>query len=199
MNLHILATIITVLSLSSIAFAQEKAFEQKIKKFKNSSRFVVRYDEAKDRTGVAVSSFKVSTPGESSLTGSGMHMSAGFEFKGQTLKHRPGWFYVRFVSTSSSWRFFENRDLYAAIDGVRISLGTTEHSGKAGSRVGGLMGGIGSGNSFVIEDLTYAVTPEVFSKLAHGKKVELEIGGYSVKLKREHQQAFRDLMILAEP
>ncbi len=199
MRFRKLAAVFAVLSLSAITFAQDQVFDQKIKKFDNSSRFGYRYDRTKDRTGVAVGSFKVSTAGESSLTGSGMHMSAGFEFSGQSLKHRPGWFYLRFTSTSSSWRFFNNRDLYAVIDGERISLGTTEHSGKAGSRVGGLMGGIGSGNSFVIEDLTYSVTPEVFGKLANGKKAELQINGYTVKLKKEHHQALRDLMILAEP
>jgi hypothetical protein len=185
--------------MSAAAFAQDKAFEQRIKKFKNSSRFGYRYDEAKDRTGVAVGSFKVSTPSEGSLTGSGMHLSAGFEFQGQTLKQHPGWFYLRFTSTSSSWRFSDNRDLYAVIDGERISLGTTEHEARAGSRVGGLMGGLASGNSFVLENMTYGVTAEVFGKLANGKNAELQIGSYSMKLKKEHQQAFRDLMILAEP
>ncbi len=199
MKLRHIARAFLLLSLAATVTAQESVFKQRIKKFKNSELFIIKYDKAKDYTGIAVGPFAVSTKGEAFLAGTGMSFIAGFEFKGQVMKDGAERFYIRFVSSSNSWRFLENRNLSALIDGERLALGTTEHVGKVGTRVGGLMGGLGSGNSYVIEQLIYILTPEVLSKLANGKSVDMQVGTYELKLKKEQQQALRDLLSLAEP
>lgn len=199
MKLRLTALALILLSLAATVPAQEKVFKQRFKKLKNSNLFIYKYDDSKDYTAIAAGPFHVSTNSEAFLAGTGMSFITGFEFKGQELRQPAERFYIRFISSSKTWRFLENNDLSAMIDSERLSLGKAERTGQSGTRVGGLMGGLGSGNSYVIEQLTYIFTPEVFGKLANGKSVELQIGTHELKLKKEHQRAFRDLISLAGP
>jgi hypothetical protein len=179
-----LAALIVVLLMAASLAAQDKV-KQKVKTFRNSKRFTVNYDKFKDQTLVTA----VFATGNSR----GGLLRGAISFKGEIPTDKPDYFFL-FELDSSSWRYLseESHKLYAIIDGERMELGKGEYDGKTVT-LGVIMRTAG-----VNERLAFLLSAETFSKLANGKSVELKIGSMEFRLKDEHQEAFRDLMSLAD-
>lgn len=184
MKLKSLAALIVLLLMAASPAAQDK-IKQKVKTFRNSKRFSVNYDKFKDQTWVTVW-FATGNSRGGLLRGA-------ISFKGETPKDKPDYFFL-FELSGSDWRYLseESRKLYAIIDGERMELGTSEHSGKVAA-LGIVIRTVG-----VNERLAFPLDAETFSKLANSKSVELKIGSMEFRLKEEHQEAFRDLISLSK-
>jgi len=157
--------------------------KQRIKTFKNSGRFSVRYDKFKDITDVSVGPFAISP-----VKGSVLGMNAEFSFAGQAVQEDLS--VVRLVFSSYSafrgagWTFVDHRSLYGIIDGDRTELG----EGAWKSHVSNL--------SF--EELVFTLPIATIRKIAGAKTVELKVGLVELKLKEEHLIAFKDLLSLTK-
>lgn len=175
---------ILVLLMAATVAAQDK-IKQKVKTFRNSKRFSVNYDKFKDQTLVTVWFATGNSRG-------GLIRGA-ISFKGEAPKDKPHYFFL-FELSGSDWRYLseESRKLYAIIDGERMELGISEHGGKVGN-IGIIIRTVG-----VNERLAFPLDAEIFSKLANSKSVEMKIGSMEFRLKDEHQEAFRDLISLAD-
>ena len=165
--------------IGGLSFGQETKpstdLKQKIKTFKNSKRFAVDYDKFKDETHVHVGPFFTMPLG----------MSAHFFFKGQTVQEDIDKIYLTFHSYSSDWRFLNDRTLYAIIDGERTELRDADRSSDIS---------LGS----VSETLIYTLPTDTFRKIAEAKTIQLRVGSVEVKVKDEHQIAFKDLLTLTK-
>lgn len=172
---------------TSVAHAQgTKAsidLKQRIKTFKNSGRFSIRYDKFKDITDVSVGPFAISP-----VKGSVLGMNAEFSFAGQTVQEDVSVVSLVFSSYSAfrgaGWTFVDHRDLYGIIDGERLELG----EGAWKSHIGNLSS----------EELVFTLPIATLRKIAEAKTVELKVGLVELKLKEEHLIAFRDLLSLTK-
>lgn len=177
MNRRTCSALMFLLLLASPLHAQ--GIKQKIKTFRNSKRFIVKYDKFKNRTWVSVWF----------ATGSkfGGALSGEVSFQGEEPEGKADYFFA-LASYSRSWRFLDesDRELYAIIDGERMRLGI-------GDRDSSIMPG-----ASVREDITFKLDAETFAKIANSKSVELKVGLIEFKLKDEHQEAFRDLISLTK-
>lgn len=91
--------------------------------------------------------------------------------------------YLVFESTSRRWTFLKNQELYALVDGERLSLGEGEWDAELRYRR-------------VSEGVAYKIPLNIMSRIAKANSAELLIGTQELKLKDEHQQAIRDLLSL---
>lgn len=159
-----------------------ETLKAKVKKFRNSKRFVIKHDKFKDVTVVRAWF----------LTGTGRGWFAGgFTFSGE----RPDAQYFFLLETSSRrWRHLDPDDqiLYALLDGERLNLGTGDHDGTIS------IGAI-TRNVSVNEQIVFPLSADTFRKMANSKSAELKIGSMEFRLKDEHQEAFRDLLSLSQP
>jgi hypothetical protein len=178
----LLIILLCILYLAS-SFAQSPDLQTKIKGFKNSKRFNVKYDKFKDLTIVSVGTFNIGSTGNYIISGDMYGLSAYFGFKG-TKTRPPDNFYLAFDHTGKEWRFLQSRELYLLIDGERERISNGNHDGKV--RRG------------VSERLLFEIPSGTFSKIASAKTVELQVGGFEMSLKDEHLQAFRDLLSLTK-
>jgi hypothetical protein len=112
----------------------------------------------------------------------------GFGFTGTVLL--PGakepQFSLVFLSQSGEWHFLKNHALNALVDGERLALGDGQRDGNAD---------VGGG---VSEHLAFNLTQEQFEKIANGRSVEIQLGGFERKFKAEHIQMFKDLFSLTQ-
>ena len=175
MNRRTFSALLFLLLLTSPLHAQ--GIKQKIKTFRNSKRFIVKYDKFKNRTWVSV------WFATGSKSGGGL--SGEVSFQGEEPEGKADYFFA-IASYSGNWRYLDksDRELYAIIDGERMQLGI-------GDRDSSIMPG-----ASVREDITFKLDAETFAKLANSKSVELKVGLIEFKLKDEHQEAFRDLISL---
>lgn len=95
-------------------------------------------------------------------------------------------FSMSLISHTAEWRFQKNHALFALVDGERLALGDGQNDGNVG---------LGDG---VSEHLVFNLTQEQFAKVANGKSVEIQLGGFERKLKPEHIQKFKDLVSLTQ-
>lgn len=158
-----------------------ETLKTKVKKFRNSKRFVIKHDKFKDVT-VVKAWF---------LTGTGRGWFAGgFTFSGE----RPAQYFFLLETSGRRWRHLDpdNQILYALLDGERLNLGTGDHDGNIS------IGAI-TRNVSVNEQIIFPLSADTFSKMANSKSAELKIGSMEFRLKDEHQEAFRDLLSLTTP
>lgn len=180
------SALLFLLLLTSPLYAQ--GIKQKIKTFRNSKRFLVKYDKFKDRTWVQCWFATGSKRGGS--------LSGAVSFQGeQQPKGNAAYFFI-LGSYSRDWRYHDDdaRQLYAIIDGERLRLGIGDRDGDV------MSSGVFSSLSGVTvhEQITFTLDAEMFARLATSKSVELKIGPIEFKLKDEHQEAFRDLISLTK-
>jgi len=158
---------------------QEEPLKQKIKTFRNSGRFSVKYDRFEDRTYVRVGPFFVG--------GTKAYFMRGFELNMYAVlvkdKQPRQSIYLIFETQSRDWKLLKTRELYVLMDGERQTFG----EGVRDSDVGGY---------YVQEQIAYLIPADTFAKMAQAKKSELRIGTIELVLKDEHKEAFRDLLSL---
>jgi hypothetical protein len=158
--------------------AQEAKLQPPAKReFKHNAKIESKYDRFEDETHVRLEPKRV-------LGGfmEDVKMGASFFYKGQKLS-KPEYFIIFFVSDTKGWRFLDEaqRELVALADGERLPIGTLDRDSKV--RSGG----------WVSEIMVKEVPYETFLKIVNGKKVEMKLGRYELKLKEEHLEALRDL------
>lgn len=173
--------LILVLLLGVPATAQDPDLKAKIKTFRNNKRFDVEYDRFKDQTWIKVGPFAVVTEKPVRTLG----MDASIVFSGEKQSKPINTAFLRFAAYSREWKFLDSRSLYAIVDGERLSLG----EGIRDSR-------ISSYAALLKEELSFLLPLEILSRFSEAKSVELRVGYFELKLKEEHQIAFRDLLSL---
>jgi len=173
-----------------------------LKQLKNREKLVLKYDKFKDYTVVACKPFDLLTTGEHMAVGlaqgmgrgpygrgpavtfpSRFELSAAFGFKGAKLNDEPK-FGLIFISGGADWRFLKDHKLYALVDGERLELGEGQHDGNV------YLGGVS-------EEMIFDLTREQFEKLANGKSVEIQLGGFERKLKSGNLERLKILLSLA--
>jgi hypothetical protein len=170
------------------ALAQESTLKEKVKKFKNSRRFSVRYDRFDDRTFVTVGPFFLDH--DLLDPNNNFQMASGFSFAGASQSQPVEQYQLIFLSSDEDWKFSDNSDLKAIVDGERMALGEASRKSKVDST---WMGEVKTKETLLID-----VPADVFNKIAHAKKVEMRLGKKEFKIKEEHRHAFRDLLSLTE-
>jgi hypothetical protein len=165
------------LTLAVSAYAQSD-LEAKTKSFKNNKRFQVTYDRFKDRTWVTAGPFI-----------DRVNITASFTFEGERQTRPISDVMLILDSHSNTWRFLNNRDLYAIVDGERLELGEGRRTGYVST---------GYRSVGVTERLIFDVPLAVFEKFSTAKSVELKVGFIEFALKNEHVIAFRDLLSLLQ-
>ena len=183
----IVITLVLLLSFGSAATTQyeEAGLKQQIKKFKNSRRFLVKYDKFKDRTVVRVGPFGLTGSMEYALTNTMIGILAGFGYEGAAIQKSVEAFSLGFTYSGKEWEFLKDRDVYALVDGERMQLGKADRASDIN---------LGS----VEELLSVSMDTATFNKIANAKVVEIKVGNREFKLKNEHLQAFRDLESLTK-
>lgn len=168
-----------LLALSLIVPLPQTSLEQKIKTFRNHSRFKVKHDRFRDRTHVSVGPFFVG--------GTKAYISRGFRLEMSAhifiAKQSDSDAYLVFESTSRRWTFLKNQELHALVDGERLSLGEGTWDAELRYRR-------------VSEGVAFKIPLNIMSRIAKANSAELLIGSQELKLKDEHQQAIRDLLSL---
>ena len=149
-------------------------------KLKHKSRIGFKYDKFKDQTTVRVGPYFMTGGMEYAMTNSQFEMIAAFSVPGQKLVKPVGSVTLAFESKSKEWKFLNERNLYALVNGERLNLGEAVRDSDV--RRGG-----------VSEFLSVSVPYETFIKIANGKTVEMKLGEKEFKLKDEHLEGFRDL------
>jgi hypothetical protein len=171
--------ILILLALLSLVPVPEP--KERIKSFRNSKRFEVKYDKFTDETRISVGPFLVGSFKAYFMRGSQLEMSALFFMTKSPVKE----IYLVFESSSRDWRFLRNSELYALADGERLAFGEADDTD---SRIRG---------RGVSEAVSYAIPLDAFFKLAKASHAELKIGNIQLELKDEHLEAFRDLYSLS--
>lgn len=154
--------------------------KQRIKGFKNSGRFSVRYDKFRDSTLVSVGPFFIGGTKAYVMSGFQLEMSAHFFWNTEQQSQHV---YLRFKSTSRDWKFLKDSELLALVDGERMRFGEGERDSDIGRRR-------------VSESMIYTVPTDLFVRLGKAASAELKLGRIELALKDEHKEAFRDLLSL---
>lgn len=160
---------------------QGQDLDQRIKTFRNSGRFSVKYNRFEDYTNVSVGPFFVGGTSSYVTRGFQLEMSASFIKDGKPINT----VYLIFRSKSKEWTFLKSRELYALVDGERMSLGEGDRDSDI--RFGS-----------VSELMIFPIPLEAFTKVAKAQSAELKIGRIELTLKDEHKEAFRDLLSLSK-
>jgi hypothetical protein len=173
-NLTPCLALLLVLTASNHVLGQSD-LQQRIKTFRNSKRFTVKYDRFKDETRVSVGPFYPDHKAE---------IEARFSFKGQQPAEpvQDAYFIIR--EYGRDFRFVDNRTLYGIIDGERIEFGEGQRSSHVEPRT-------------VSETLVFTVPMKVFRKLAGAKSAEFKVASVEFSLNGEHLEALRDLASMA--
>ncbi len=184
---RVTASFLALLFFFSVpVYSQNPAFKQKIKKFKNSRRFFVKYDKFKNETTITAGPFSLTGTMEYMMTDTMIFLYSGFRFEGENITTPVDAFYLGFSYSGREWQFLKNTDVYALVDGERMHLGEADRDSDV--HLGG-----------VEEMLAIKLDQATFSKIAKAKSVELKVGEREFKLKEEHLQSFRDLISLSQP
>jgi len=154
--------------------------QQRIKNFRNSKRFSVRYDKFRNDTIVSVGPFFIGGTKSYVVRGFQLEMTAYLLLDKGPIDH----IYLRFDSSSRDWTFLKNSELLALVDGERMQFGEGDRDSDI--RRGG-----------VSESMIYPIPIERFLKMGQAASTELKIGRVELTLKDEHKEAFRDLVSLA--
>jgi hypothetical protein len=165
----------------------ETTAKQKIKRFKNSQLFYVRYDEFRDWTTVRVGPFNIGGTDEYFMSGTIIWLYGAFRFSGQRIQNPAGQFFPFYITLgyrSQNWMFLNSRDVYALVDGERFELGEILRSSNVD-------------DGSVSETVAIPMDAAMFAKIANGKTVEMKFGEREMTLKDEHLKAFRNLLELA--
>lgn len=206
----ILLSFVGLLFFSSLAFAQDKeqsdkenkdkqtqsktkrTLREKIKSLEKNRLYSADYDKFEDETIVTVSlsvkdeSFKLSDlTSKSSTELYGIDLTALFWFEGQELQKDVDEFVLRFTAVSRKWRWSDEKDLIAIIDGERVKLGNGKRVSKV--RKGGS----------VYESLSWTVPKATFEKIANGKSVEVRVGSDEIKFNSKQLQRLKGFLSLA--
>lgn len=166
--------------LTTSASPESADIQQRIKNFRNSKRFSIRYDKFRDDTLVSVGPFFIGGTKAYVMRGFQLEMTASLLLD----KGRIDYIYLRFHSSSRDWIFLKNSELLALVDGERLQFGEGDRDSDI--RRGG-----------VSESIIYSIPIEQFLKLGQAASTELKIGRVELTLKDEHKEAFRDLYSLA--
>lgn len=172
-----------------------------LKQLKNRDKLVLKYDKFKDYTVVACKPFDLLTTGEHMAVGLAQGMGSGpsgrgpavtfpsrfelsgaFGFKGVKLNDDPK-FGLIFITGGADWRFLKDHRLYALVDGERLELGEGQHDGNV------YLGGVS-------EEMIFDLTRDQIEKLANGKSVEIQLGGFERKLKSGNLERLKILLSL---
>lgn len=184
---HLALSLVLTVFWPVVSSAQNSVLKEKIKKFKNSKRYDVRYDKFDDQTLVRVGPFFLSA--DLLNPSNNFQMMAAFSYAGQSNGQPVEQYELVFISNGQDWSFLDDRDLKAIVDGERKSFGEAKRKGDIGRNW--------LGEVRVKEALFVTVPAEDFRKISEAKKVEMRLGRKEFKLKDEHLQAFRDLQSLA--
>lgn len=151
-----------------------------------NKRISQKYDKFKDTTRVTLKLYNVGGSSDSAFYGGRLSMAASFVFRGQQLQAAPEDVVMSFTSTSQEWQYLYSRDLYAIVDGERMSLGTAERFSEVG-------------RGTVQEELVLLIPLDTFARIANATTVEMKLGRKEFALKEEHLKRFRDLFALMRP
>jgi hypothetical protein len=129
------------------------------------------YDRFKDENQVSASTVleKVKVPSEFSQAYETVGMVALFTYKGKNLSAAPSTVRIAFFTQAVNFRFANNRDFRAMVDGNRIAFGDMEYkSGDPG---------------MVKTEVLWVDTPtRNFLQLADGNTVEIRVGSKEMRL-----------------
>jgi hypothetical protein len=129
------------------------------------------YDRFKGETQVSASTVleRYKVPSGFSETYETIELVALFTYKGQNLTAAPSTVRLAFLTQSLNFRFANNRDFRAIVDGERIAFGDMEYKSSD-------MG------MFKREVLWVETPARTFLQLAGGTTVEIRVGSKEIKL-----------------
>src|SRR6185295_17255739 len=106
-----LPVLLIMLAVAQLPAHGQNDLQRRIKTFRNSKHFEVKYDRFKDETRVSVGP---SYPGRKVI------MEARFYFKGQQPTQKVAEVYLVLTAYGTDWQFLNTRTLNAIIDGDRV-------------------------------------------------------------------------------
>jgi hypothetical protein len=173
----------------------------KVKGFKKSKNYIIKYDKFKDLTIVQGKE----TLAKGGLLGSSLskdtfYCLSGFVFSGQKFSKPTKTFFLSIVDTINISPLFNNdSNLILLIDNERFVIGEGKRETEV---IAGLTGAIGIssglGNSSTTKTLNYILGKEIFEKMASSKSIELQIGSGEAKFKSEVIEMFKNIYDLSQ-
>ncbi len=164
--------------------------QTKVKKFKKSKNYIVKYDKFKDLT--TVEGKETLAKGGllgSSLSQDNFYCLSGFVFSGQKFNQPPETFFLSIVDKINVSPLFNNdSNLILLVDNERFIIGEDSKENNFSS----------SGKSSTIKILHYKINKETFAKIASSKTVELQIGSGEAKFKSEVIEMFKNIYDLSQ-
>ncbi len=175
--------------------------QAKVKKFKKSKNYIIKYDKFKDIT--IVQGKETLAKGGllgSSLSRDNFYCLSGFVFNGQKFNEPPKTFFLSFVDTINISPLFNNdSNLILLIDNERFVIGEGKKETEFIAGLPGATGVLSSlGNSSTTKTLHYKIDKEIFEKMASSKSTELQIGSGEAKFKSEVIEMFRSIYDLSQ-
>lgn len=183
---------ICIIGLSMSAFAQksEETLKKEAKGFKNSKRYIVKYDKFTDKTTVIYSGSLLNSTLSYMSSGTMMNINVAYEFKSQTSKNPIDKFVLFFRSSGKNWSFLKDRSLYVLADENRIEMGNGSHDSDIGRSL--------FGDVRTNEILAFEITKNQLSEFGNAKTLEIKLGGREFKIKDEDKTAFLNTIKLSE-
>lgn len=175
--------------------------QAKVKKFKKSKNYIIKYDKFKDIT--IVQGKETLAKGGllgSSLSRDNFYCLSGFVFNGQKFNEPPKTFFLSFVDTINISPLFNNdSNFILLIDNERFVIGEGKKETEVIAGLTGATGVLSSlGNSSTTKTLHYKIDKEIFEKMASSKSIELQIGSGEAKFKSEVIEMFRNIYDLSQ-
>ncbi len=173
----------------------------KVKKFKKSKNYIVRYDKFKDITIVQGKE----TLAKGGLLGSSLsrdtfYCLSGFVFDGQKFNEPPKTFFLSIIDTINiSPLFNKDSNLILLIDNERFKIGEAKREIEVIPGLTGATGILSSlGNPSITKTLNYRIDKEIFEKMASSKSIELQVGNGEAKFKSEVIEMFKNICDLSQ-
>lgn len=160
--------------------------QKQISEFADSKYFSVKYDKFKDLTSLSVR-LDLTTKGNKpfdSLNSNSFNLFIGSTFKGNGIKENADLHLLCSASTSSSWKFLNNRGLILIVDSNRISLGEGTHNGDIN------FNSITSTSS-VSEFLCWTLNEQQLLTILTAQKIEFQLGEVESVIEKEKLLLFR--------
>lgn len=183
----ILLTIITVIFLSAINFAQSKSIEAinaQIKSLNAEKSIMLEYDKSSNYSKLMLLSDGFGKDQDKKNGLSSFTFGMMYGFNGTELTFTPDVFILTFWAKGKNTHFAESHFWKAVADGETIELGDARYARKNGDDR---------------EFLNFVVPREKLDKISQGKDVSFTIGNAEYKVSANQLQMFANLLKVSNP
>lgn len=164
-----------------------------VSKFKNSRRYVVKYDKFDDVTYITFGGFLVSSTAHYITKNTMVSMGLQLAFKGNGVTSADSFISLNifFTAEGKDWTFLKENRLQAIADEQRLDFGEPHQRDSDIGR--SLFSQIN-----VNEIVAFNTQPANIKTIAESKTAEMRVGKFEFQLKEEHKQMFKDMLSLIE-